>query len=134
MTSLLAIDVGFDPRVHDMLVNMTYWRTGVQYHPGPGCVGKAELRSPCLETMAETLAKAGYSVVVAHTANGRDVRCYPAGKAPNGDRPNYEWSGPVWAVQAKNDNYWCLGPSLTVALTRAGWRDSEVTPLDKGGA
>jgi hypothetical protein len=79
--------------------------------------------------MAETLAKAGYSVVIALTASGRDVQCTPQDCAPSGDWPTYEWQGPAWAVQAKRDNHWCVGPSLDAAVSRAGWRDSELREL-----
>lgn len=133
MQSLLAIDIGFDVRATDMLVRLEHWRDGVTYHPDPGsCMGKAEIRSACIETVAETLAKAGYSVIVAKTATGREVQCTTQELAPVGDRPGYEWTGPAWAIQAKNDNYWCVGPSLLAVLQRSGWRDSELTPLDGG--
>jgi len=133
MLSLLSIDVGFDVRATGHLVRLAGWRAGVKYHPEPGsCMDTAECRTACIETMAETLAKAGYSVVVATTANGRDVQCTPQELAPAGDRPGYEWSGPAWAIQAKNDNYWCLGPSLFAVLSRSGWRDSELAELESG--
>lgn len=133
MESLLSIDIGFDLRAKNTLVRLVNWRHGVKYHPKPGsCIGEAMCRSACLETVAETLARAGYSVIVATTANGRDVQCTPQEQAPAGDRPGYGWTGPAWAVQARNDNYWCVGPSLTAVLQRSGWRDSEVRPLDGG--
>jgi hypothetical protein len=129
-TSLLAIDVGFDPRATGDLVRLDDWRRGVRYHPDPdSCMGQAECHAQDVETMAETLAKAGYSVVIALTANGRDVQCTPQERAPTGDRPGYDWTGPAWAVQAKHDNYWCVGPSLLAALDRAGWKPDELTEV-----
>jgi hypothetical protein len=130
MISLLSIDVGFDPRAQRMLLRLAKWRDGVRYHPRPNsCMQTAECRTQCIETMAETLAKAGYSIIIASTASGRDVQCTPQHCAPHGERPTYEWQGPAWAVQAKNDNWWCVGPSLTSVLMRSGWRDSELREL-----
>ena len=130
MESLLAIDIGFDPRAHDMLVRLTNWRDGVKYHPDrDSCMVTATFHSPDMETIAETLAKAGYSIVIAQTANGRDVQCTPQSAAPAADKPGYDWTGPAWAVQAKNDNYWCVGPSLAAVLTRSGWGADEIRTI-----
>jgi hypothetical protein len=129
-TSLLAIDVGFDPRATRTLIRLDNWRHGVRYHPEPeSCMGQAECHARDVETMAETLAKAGYSVAIVQTPNGRDVQCTPQDRAPAGDRPDYDWTGPAWAVQARTDNYWCIGPSLLAAIDRAGWRPDELTDL-----
>ena len=129
-TSLLSIDVGFDLRVTHRLIRLTRWRHGVRYHPEPGsCLETAECHAQDVEAMAETLAKAGYSVVIAQTANGRDVQCTPQELAPDGDRPGYEWTGPAWAVQAKTDNSWRVGPSLLAVLSRSDWEPDDVTEL-----
>lgn len=125
--SLRPIDVGFDPRVHGMLCRVTA-RT-VDYLDAEN---RPQTVTGDEQLVAETLARAGYCVVVAETANGRDVQCTPAEHAPAGERPGYEWRGPVWAVQAKSDNYWCMGPSLHSAADRAGWTDGELRSLAAG--
>jgi hypothetical protein len=122
--SLLARDVGFDPRTTGHLVRIEY--IPVKYMDG---AKPTVTTTRDVEALAEELARAGYSVVVARTANGRDVQCSPQDAAPAGDWPQYTWTGPAWAVQARNDNYWVVGPSLTAVLTSSGWRDSEITAL-----
>jgi len=131
MQSLLSIDVGFDARATGHLVRLADWRDGVRYHPEPGsCLGEAECRATTMEEMAEPLARAGYSVVIVQTANGRDVQCTPRDKAPCGDVAKGQWNGPAWAVQARNDNYWCVRPTLAKALKAAGWTPGQVRSLD----
>lgn len=128
MQSIQAIDVGFDPRLAGGGMLVAIADRHVRYDR-PGTRGASAEVVGDVEMVAETLARAGYSVVVARTANGRDVQCTPPEMAPVGDRPGYEWRGPVWAIQARNDNYWCLGPSLMAAAERAGWRPDELRPL-----
>lgn len=103
------------------------WQDGLAYHPDPkSCSETATIRSSDVEQVADTLARAGYCVLVARTITGRDVQCTPQEHAPSGDWPTFTWHGPAWSVQKKNDNYWCVGPTLLSALSRAGWRDSEL--------
>jgi len=133
--SLLPIDVGFDLRVLHMLVRLT--ELPVRYMIGTGESSRKAITSPDRESAAEQLARAGYSVVAFETSTGRDVQCTPRAEAPVGAgadvdpdaTPGFTWTGIVWSVQARNDNYWCNGPSLTSAITRAGWTLSELRPV-----
>jgi hypothetical protein len=130
--SLLPIDVGFDLRVTKHLVRLSYLPQRYM-----GRDGEPHVTSPDPESAAEQLVRAGYSVVAFLTSNGRDVQCTPKADAPVGTSadidpdatPGYTWQGNVWAVQKRNDNYWCVGPSLTSAITRAGWTLGDVRPL-----
>jgi hypothetical protein len=125
--SLLSIDVGFDCRLHG-LVRLPLPLKGqheVAHHPGGDCIGTLYARG-LIQDIAETLARSGYSVVPFRTANGRDVQCTPPEKAPPGDGDMLYEGAPVWAVQAKNDNYWCRGSTYYAALERAGWTEREL--------
>ena len=125
--SLLPLDVGFDLREQQQIVRLAR-ASSVRYLDE----GQERVVTGCPETIAETLARAGYSVVVATTRNGRDVQCSRQEAAPAGEQPGHEWQGPAWAVQAKVDNYWCVAPSLAAALDRAGWKPSEIEWLTEG--
>jgi len=120
--SLLPLDVGFDLKVTKHLVRLS--GLDVTYEDG---AGRRAHVSGCLESVAETLAQAGYCIVAAQTPTGRDVQCTPTADAPSGE--GFCGSGITWAVQARNDNYWCRGPSILAAVDRAGWRPDEITPL-----
>jgi hypothetical protein len=122
--SLLARDVGFDPRTTGHLVRIEY--IPVRYMDG---AKPTVTTTRDVEAIGEELARAGYSVVVAATTNGRDIQCTPQTEAPAGDWPKRKWTGPAWAVQARGDNYWCVGPSLTAVLTSSGWKNGEITAL-----
>jgi len=119
--SLLPLDVGFDLRVTKHSVRLS---TLPLRYLDQG--GRQQVTSPDPESAADVLARAGYSVVAFLTANGRDVQCTPANDAPPGATvdvdpdatPGFTWTGPVWSVQARQDNYWCNGPSLVSALER----------------
>lgn len=130
MLSLLSIDCGFDPRVHGMLCHLNSdWREGVKFHPNPNsCLEEEEVipGGAGIETVAETLSKAGYAIIAAHTSNGREIRCLPPGHEPIHNGPGFEWVGPIWCVQARNDNYWIGGPTLASVIDRAGWSPNEI--------
>lgn len=130
MQSLLSIDVGFDVRATGHLVRLADWQDGVRYHPEPdSCLGAAECCATTMEEMAETLVRAGYSIVIAQTPNGREVQCTPREHAPPGDADG-EWDGPAWAVQARNDNYWCVRPTMEEAMKAAGWTPEQASVID----
>lgn len=125
--SLLSIDVGFDCRLNG-LVRLPLPLKGqheVAHHPAGNCIGTLYARG-LIQDIAETLARSGYSVVPFCTANGRDVQCTPREKAPPGDGDMLYEGAPVWAVQAKNDSYWCRGSTYYAALERAGWTEREL--------
>ncbi len=130
--SLLPLDVGFDCRVTHHLVRLS--TLPLRYLDRDG---RQQVTSLDPESAAEELARAGYSVVAYETATSRDVQCTPAEQAPAGATadvdpdatPTFTWMGNVWSCQARNDNYWCVGPSLTSAITRAGWTLSELRPV-----
>src|SRR5271157_556322 len=119
--SLLPLDVGFDLRVTKHSVRLSTLPLRYLDHGG-----RQQVTSPDPESAADVLARAGYSVVAFLTANGRDVQCTPANDAPPGATvdvdpdatPGFTWTGPVWSVQARQDNYWCNGPSLVSAPER----------------
>jgi hypothetical protein len=120
--SLLPLDVGFNPKMTKHLVRLG--SLDVTYEDDTG--SRAHV-SGCLETVAETLARAGYGIVAARTPTGRDVQCTPTSEAPAGE--GFCGSGITWAVQARNDTIWCRGASILAAIERAGWRPDEITPL-----
>jgi hypothetical protein len=125
--SLLAIDIGFDPRLHG-LVRLALPLRGVHtvQHHSAGTCAITTVSTGTLVDVAESLARAGYGVVVCCTANGRDVQVTPRDAAPTGDGDLY---GDIcWAVQARRDNYWCRGASLNAALDRAGWTEADLRP------
>jgi hypothetical protein len=124
--SLLPIDVGFDLKATKHLVRLS--GLDVTYE---GAAGQRAHVSGCIETVAEVLAQAGYCIVAAQTPTGRDIQCTPTGHAPAGD--GFCGSSVTWAVQARNDNYWCRGASILAAIERAGWRPDEIKPLAAGG-
>jgi hypothetical protein len=126
--SLLPIDVGFDLRLHDMTTEIVY--DGREYvfagdDDEPQTI-RAEWAN--VDTVAETLARAGYAVRVATTDAGQRLECHPQDKAPAGELPSYTWTGPMWAAQTR-DGSWCLGPTLDAAIRRAGIRPDELRPL-----
>lgn len=126
--SLLSIDVGFDCRLHGGLVRLPLPLKGrheVAHHPAGDCVSTRYSRG-LIQDIAEKLARNGYSVVPFRTANGRDVQCTSPEKAPPGDGDMLYEGAPVWAVQSKNDNYWCRGATYYAALERAGWTEREI--------
>jgi len=127
--SLCSIDVGFDLRLHQTLARINQLPLDYEAGTGPDAERRTITAGAGVEAIGEALARAGYGVVVAQTANGREIQCTPPAWAPAGDCADHEWTGPVWAVQAKHDNYWCLGPSMLAALDRAGWRPDECREL-----
>ncbi|MDI9430101.1 MAG: hypothetical protein QM570_00085 [Planctomycetota bacterium] len=120
--SLLPIDVGFDLKATKHLVRLS--GLDVTYEDG---AGRRAHVCGCIETVAETLAQAGYHVVAAQTPAGRNIQCTPTADAPAGD--GFCGSSFTWAVQARRDNYWCRGASILAAIERAGFRPDEIKPL-----
>lgn len=116
LASLLPIDVGFDVRIQHMLVRLNEFP--LRYMVGTGERSEERITSSDPESVAEELARAGYSVVAFETSTGRDVQCTLQADAPVGATadvdpdatPGFTWTGNVWAVQARNDNYWCVVP------------------------
>lgn len=131
MISLLSIDIGFDLRAHDIPVRL------VQEHPLEICysnnvTGEMDVIRGNIEEVAETLAKNGYKVITHITIDtGREIQCTSQDRSPCGDYPDYEWDGPAWAIQRKNDNYWCVAPSLIDVLQRANYKSEDIKPLDE---
>ena len=125
--SLTCLDVGFDPRVSADRIVLALPLRGVHtvaYHPRGQ---KSAVRDAVgtLVSVAEELARAGYSLVVCQTANGRNVECRPS---TSGMRTADVLSDIVWSVQAKNDNVWMNGMTLESALEHAGWTEHDLRP------
>ncbi len=79
------------------------------------------------ESVAEELARAGYSVAAFLTPDGRDVRVTPTDLAPPGD--GFTGRLFTWAVQPARDNYWCRGASLLAAVERSGRSLADLSTL-----
>jgi hypothetical protein len=128
--SLTALDVGFDVRTHG-LTRLPFPLRGIHSvcHHSKGTTRGKVLSTGTLTDLAESLARAGYSVVPCLTANGRDVQCTPAEDAPVG---NGDLFGTIcWAVQARDDNYWCRGATLHAALGRGDWTETDLRPVNE---
>jgi len=93
VTSLLPIDVGFDLKIHNMLVHIQSLPVKYLDKNGVERISHIEAISAGIE-----LANAGYSVVIGETPEGRDIQVTPKEKAPIGSKPGYDWTGPTWAM------------------------------------
>jgi len=91
--SLAPIDIGFDPRVHDMQVEIGPDVSRVRYEVQAEDVEDRETRvaTGTIEQIVRELAGAGYDLVVDHTADGRNIEF---------DRKRLKYT-----VQPHNDNY-----------------------------
>jgi len=98
--SVTALDVGFDLRVQGMPVDLSEKTEPLScsYHALSGNVATIQGSK---ETIAIMLAQNGYSVIAAHTPNGREIRATKDGK---------------FEVQPENDNYWVACDSVKDAL------------------
>jgi hypothetical protein len=130
--SICAIDVGFDPRVHDMALAVPM-KPGQHYkirHDLQRVAGKPT--SPCVtagspEEVCRRLLDQGYRIVASTTPNGREIRATESG----------------FEVQPHNDNYWIEVANLSQAFSAYAqpelyrdkfWSPEEIESLAKQSA
>lgn len=98
-TSLLPLDVGFDPKVHGMAIDLsTIDGNRVRFEGKDDHVVEVEGTK---SEIATALIEAGFGpVVVEHAPNGREIRMVRSGR---------------FEVQPWNDNYWITTETLEAA-------------------
>lgn len=119
MTSLLAIDLGWDPRQLGIAVRLPLHLSGPcsVEHDGPRDAPARTMVRGDMETVAAALAAVGYVVVPCETTCGRDVRVRLAdGRV-------------VWDVQPPGDNYWVSAATLDDLLRKSGWSRADLRPI-----
>lgn len=87
--SLLPIDIGFDPRDHDMAVSLNPAWTHVRYQTAPGDEHTAT--GSYHDIVRELATAGGFRVIADHTPNGREI--------------GYSAKRGKYTVQPHNDNY-----------------------------
>lgn len=96
-TSILPIDVGFDLKLHDMIIDIV----GIDYIKFEGKNGLAQTITGPPHHIAITLLENGYqSVIIARSPNGRNIVADHEGIR----------------VQPHNDNYWITVKSVEEAM------------------